>query len=222
MDIYYKAYDKRYKQVHAKNILWASFIPTLEVMDVMEKYGINKKSKILELGCGEGRDAIFLLNKKYNVLALEYSEEAINKCMELSENKYDSRFMQFDIIEDTLDKRFDFIYSIAVLHMFVDDIHRNKFLSFIKDHLSENGVAFIVVMGDGEDNYCTDPNEAFNDSKRININNDEEMDIATTSCRIVDWDHLFEELKKNNLEVLEHWISDRIPDFNLSMCVVVK
>lgn len=222
MEAYYKSYDKRYKQVHDKNTLWASFVPTLEVMDVINKNGINKKSKILEIGCGEGRDAIYLLDQGYNVLGVDYSEEAIKKCNELSANKYVSNFRQFDIIEDELDKKFDFIYSIAVLHMFVDDSHRKKFLDFIKSHLTDKGVAFITIMGDGEEKYCSNKEEAFLDSKRININTGEEMDIASTTCRIVDWEHFVGELDNSNLCIKSHWISDRIPDFNLSMCVVVK
>lgn len=67
---YYKAYDKRYKQVYENGMLWTSNENTKDVMDVIEKYHISNKSKILDLGCGEGRDAIYLLNNGYNVLGL--------------------------------------------------------------------------------------------------------------------------------------------------------
>lgn len=222
MEAYYKAYDKRYKQVHEKEVLWASFIPTLEVMDVINRFGINKHSKILEIGCGEGRDSIHLLKQGYNVLGIDYSEEAIKMCNKLSEDKFSLNFRQFDIIEDKLDEKFDFIYSIAVLHMFVEDFHRKKFLDFIREHLTDKGVAFITIMGDGEEQYSSNVEEAFIDSKRVNINNDEEMDIASTTCRIVDWEHFVNELDNSKLVIKSHWISDRIPDFNLSMCVVVS
>lgn len=221
MDAYYKAYDKRYRQVHEKDVLWSSFVPTLEVMDVIEKYGIDKKSKILELGCGEGRDSIYLLKQKYNVLGIDYSIEAINTCNKLSKGKFSDNFKQFDIMEDKMDEKYDFIYSIAVLHMFVEDTHRKKFLDFIYDHLTDNGVAFITIMGDGEEMYSSSAEDAFVDSKCVNINNDEEMKIASTTCRIVDWESFVKELDNSKLVIKSHWISDRIPDFNLSMCVVV-
>ena len=222
MEEYYKAYDKRYKQVHEKDVLWASFIPTLEVMDVIEKHGINKSSKILEIGCGEGRDSIYLLKQKYNVLGIDYSEEAINTCIKLSDGNFSNCFRQFDIMEDEMIEKFDFIYSIGVLHMFVDDLHRKKFLDFIYNHLTDDGIAFITVMGDGEEMYSSNVEDAFVDSKRVNINNDEEMEIASTSCCIVDWEKFVSELDNSNLVIKSHWISDRIPDFNLSMCVVVS
>ena len=87
-DEYYKAYEERYKKVHESNNLWEIPKPTPEVLNTINKYKITKDSKILELGSGEGRDAIFLLDKGYNVLALEYSISAVNKCKELTNNKY--------------------------------------------------------------------------------------------------------------------------------------
>ena len=136
---YYKAYDKRYKQVYENDMLWSSKKPTKEVYDFITDNNIKTTNKILELGCGEGRDTIFLLNKGYNVLALDYSSNVIDKCNELSGNKYVDKFIQFDLINDKLDEKFKFIYSIAVLHMFVLDEHRNKFLNFIYEHLLEDG-----------------------------------------------------------------------------------
>ena len=50
---YYKAYDKRYKQIHDLNLLWEKREPTKEVIDSINKYNINKNDKILDLGCGK-------------------------------------------------------------------------------------------------------------------------------------------------------------------------
>ena len=88
MEEYYKAYEKRYSQVYKTDSIWESNIPTKEVIDVIKKYNIKKDSKILDLGCGEGRDARYLLDNGYDVMAFDYSRSAINKCNELSNNKY--------------------------------------------------------------------------------------------------------------------------------------
>ena len=61
---------------------------------------VSSNAKILELGCGEGRDAIFLLDKNYDVLAIDYSNTVIEKCKELSNYNYNDKFKQFDIIND--------------------------------------------------------------------------------------------------------------------------
>ena len=42
MKEYYKAYDKRYKQVYDLNLLWEKQEPTVEVTRVIENYNINK------------------------------------------------------------------------------------------------------------------------------------------------------------------------------------
>ena len=82
---YYKAYDKRYKKVHENHLSWASNNNSKIVEEVMIKYNILSKSKILEIGCGEGRDARYLLRKGYNIYATDVSEEAIKYCIENAE-----------------------------------------------------------------------------------------------------------------------------------------
>lgn len=218
---YYKAYGERYKQVHEKNMLWATNKNTKEVIDTMRKYKISKHDKILDLGCGEGRDATFLLNKGYNVTAVDYSNEAINKCNELTNNKYQENFKQLDIFEDNLDDKFKFIYSIAVMHMFVLDIHRNKFLEFIYNHLDSDGIALICVMGDGQKEYASDINNALKNSKRKILHNDETIEVATTSCRIVNMDTFKKELTNNGFIIKKLWISKDIPEFDKSICAIV-
>lgn len=221
-DNYYKAYDKRYRQVYEYDYLWSSKSPTPDVFETIKKYNIPVSASILDLGCGEGRDSIFLLDKGYNVLAVDYSDTVIEKCRELSQNKYNSKFRQFDIMSDVMDEKFDFIYSIAVIHMFVSEKHRNKFYSFIYDHLKDGGVALIVSMGDGKKVYESDIKNSFNDVERVVLNKDEKINIAATSCRIVDWDFFESELLNNNLVIKEKWVSENVPEFNSMMCVVVS
>ena len=219
---YYKAYEKRYSQVYENNMLWSTKENTQEVLNCIKEYKINKKSKILDLGCGEGRDAIYLLNNGYDVLAVDYSQTVIEKCKELSNNNYNKHFRQFDLINDKMNCKFDFIYSIAVLHMFVLQEHRNKFLVFIREHLKNNGICLISVLGDGKREYVSNIEEAFKNAKRTVMNNNTELEIVTTSCKIVNWEQLEHEIINNRLKIEQKWISNNIPEFENSMCVVVK
>ena len=77
MSKYYEAYDKRYKQVHDKGLAWSTNSNTKIVEEIIKKYHLDRE-KMLEIGCGEGRDARYLLNKNYNVLATDISQEAID------------------------------------------------------------------------------------------------------------------------------------------------
>ena len=58
---------------------WSSDTPTPIVYDVMQKYNLSSSS-ILEIGCGEGRDVLYLLKKGYDVTASDIPAEAINYC----------------------------------------------------------------------------------------------------------------------------------------------
>ena len=219
---YYKAYEERYKKVHKKGILWEYDIPSPIVLDFLMNNSVNKKNKILDLGCGEGRDAILLLNKGYNITALDYSKSAIKKCNELTKNKYIKNFKSFDIFNDTLNDCFDFIYSISVLHMFVLNEHRNSFYKFIYKHLNGNGKALITVLGNGISESKSNINDAFKLSERKIQNNNKTINVATTSCCIVNWDSLENEVINNNLKIEQKWISNKIPGFNESMCIIVS
>jgi len=217
---YYKAYEERYKQIHKLGKLWEEQTPTKEVLEFLKDYKTGQT--ILELGCGEGRDAINLLKKGYNVLATDYSKEAINKCNELTSNKYENSFKTFDILKESMNQKFDYIYSISVLHMFVLQEHRIKYLEFIKDHLKENGKALITILGDGTNTNETNIEEAFSIVQRTHHTSNEKVYVTQTSCKIVDWNMLEEELKEANLHIEKKWISQKVPGFNQSMCVIVK
>lgn len=219
---YYKAYDKRYRQTYENNSLWEIPERTKEIIATLKKYKITKKSNILELGCGEGRDAIYLLDNGYNVLGIDYSFTVIDKCNELTNYKYVNNFKQLDLIENSLNEKFDFIYSVAVIHMFVLDEHRNKFYNFIYDHLKDNGIALIISMGDGVLEINSDLEKAFDDTKRVNINTNKEIMVASTSCRVKKIDEMKKEIQLNNLEILEEKIIDDVPSFNKCMLFIVK
>lgn len=74
---YYEAYDDRYRQVHGENLRWFMEEPSPIVGQVLSEYGIPDNAKLLEIGCGEGRDARFLLKRGYDVLATDVSAEAV-------------------------------------------------------------------------------------------------------------------------------------------------
>ena len=121
---YYEAYDKRYDKMHSLGLEWEKKDPSPIVKNIIQKYNIKKEQAILEIGCGEGRDARVLLEDGYNILASDVSQEVINYCT----NKYNSdRFIKLDVVTENLNKKFDFIYSVAVIHMLVDNVDRLKF-----------------------------------------------------------------------------------------------
>lgn len=80
MEKYYQAYDKRYQQIHNLKLQWSSDVVTPILQELTVQFGIRKTDKILEIGCGEGRDALWLLEQGYDILATDVSKEAISYC----------------------------------------------------------------------------------------------------------------------------------------------
>lgn len=218
---YYEAYDDRYKQVHEKSLQWFSDTNS-EIVDVIiNKYNILKTMKILEIGCGEGRDAFNLLQNGYSLLATDISMSAVDYCRNKHPENADS-FMVLNCLTDVISEKFDFIYAIAVLHMLVLDEDRTKFYRFIETHLHKTGIALICTMGNGEEESSSDISTAFNLQLRTHEETGEELCIAGTSCRKVNFESLFSEINKSNLTLIESGITLIKPDFPEIMYAVVE
>lgn len=218
---YYEAYDDRYRQVHEKKLQWASDAPSPIVSQVMERFGISLDARILELGCGEGRDARFLLNRGYPVTATDISAEAINYCRRENPS-YESHFQVLDCVAGEWDSKFDFIYAVAVIHMLVEDNHRAAFYRFIREHLTEKGIALVCTMGDGTVERKSDISTAFDLQERTHGESGEKLLLAGTSCRMVSWETFFREIEENGLKTAEHGLTAVEPDFPVMMYAVVN
>lgn len=218
---YYHAYDDRYRQVHEKDLRWMSGEPSPIVAEILREFSLPQQAELLEIGCGEGRDAIPLLRQGYSLLATDVSAEAVSFCRKEAP-EYASHFRTLDCVSETLERRFDFIYAIAVLHMLVPDEDRDAFYRFLRTHLKPNGIALIGTMGDGSFERQSDIRTAFDLQDRIHEQSGTAVQIAGTSCRMVSFETLHEELSRNGLTVLKQGITAVEPDFPQMMYAVVK
>ena len=158
--IYYEAYDDRYRQVHSQNLQWFYDDPTAVVAQTMEKFGITRQQKLLELGCGEGRAAYPLLKQGYHLLATDISPEA-NAYAKKKWPEFAENFRILDCVAGDIPEKFDFIYAVAVVHMLVEDGDRDGFYTFIREHLTPGGIGLICTMGDGKMERKSDIRTAF-------------------------------------------------------------
>lgn len=218
---YYEAYDDRYRQVHQENLEWFSRNPSPIVGQVLEEFRLGHDSSILELGCGEGRDAIALLHQGFDVLATDISPEAIAHCRKLTP-EYGDCFQVLDCIDGKLEQKFDFIYAVAVVHMLVEDEHRKLFYQFIHGHLKPGAIALICTMGDGEIQRSSDITNAFSLQERTHQQSGKTLQIAGTSCRMVDFSTFRAELEQNGLAILQEGQTAMEPDFTQMMYAVVS
>ena len=111
---YYEAYEERYKAAHEKGVCWFDGEPSNVVARVMERYGITRRSSLLEIGCGEGRDAGALLQSGFDLTATDVSPEAIAYCRG-KWPEYAARFKVLDCVKDSLEERFDFVIKKEIM-----------------------------------------------------------------------------------------------------------
>ena len=215
---YYEAYDDRYRQVHSLGIRWFDSAPSEIVGRVIGRYAVT--GKLLELGCGEGRDAAFLLSRGLDLLATDISSAAIDFCrMQDPDNR--DRYRVLDCVNGHLDGKFDFIYAVAVVHMLVEDEDREKFYDFIREHLKEDGIALVCSMGDGITERASDAGHAFDIQNRIHEPTGREVAIASTSYRAVSFDTFRREIGNAGLRILEDGLTDIRPDYYRIMYAVI-
>ena len=216
---YYEAYDERYKTAHEKGVSWSSENRTPIVLETIEKYISDCHTPMLEIGCGEGRDARAVLEREYHLLATDISGEAIAYC-KAKTPAFAGSFEVLDCIRGLHPFQYGFIYAVAVLHMLVLDDDRNDFYQFIRGHLTDDGIALICTMGDGEFEMESDIDTAFLLQEREHESG--RMMVAGTSCRMVSFAVFEQELRNNHLEIIEKGITASLPDFDSFMFAVVK
>lgn len=218
---YYEAYDDRYIQVHRENLRWFADTPSGIVKDIMDQFGISRTDPLLEIGCGEGRDAGYLLSNGFNVFASDVSENAVSFCRKQYPD-HSERFFVLDCITGELPGKFAFIYAVAVVHMLVLDADRDCFYSFIREHLTDRGIALICSMGDGITERKTDISGAFDLQERIHEPTGSVLQIASTSYRSVSFGNFVREIERNGLTIFKSGLTDVAPDYSCMMYAVVR
>lgn len=205
MKKYYLAYNERYKKVHEEGLLWFSKEPTPEVLEWIKYYNIHIKDEICEIGCGEGRDSLCLAQSGYLITAIDSSEEAIKKCKDLSK---EIGLNVNWIVKDALEirdgsefKKFKWIYTIATLHMLVDNEDRIKFLTSIYNLLEPSGKLLLLSKGDGVNERASDTSTAFELQERNHMWTGRMFKVAGTSYRGINWTNHKKELEQAGFHI---------------------
>lgn len=101
---------------------------------------LDKEKTLLELGCGNGRDAIFFAEKGKKVSALDLSSQTIQNLASL--NIKNAEFFNHDFSELSNFREFDYVYSRFTLHS-IDDESERRVLSQLSKVLKSGGLFFL-------------------------------------------------------------------------------
>ena len=129
-------YDRRYG---TKEYYWG-LMPNTICYDIMKILPPIKPYRVLDLGCGEGKDAVFFAKCGYDVTAFDVSEQGIEKAKRLAEyNDVQVNFFKADIFDYCPDREYDIIFCSGVLH-FISPTERKGLCGRLKQHTAENGI----------------------------------------------------------------------------------
>lgn len=135
-------YEARYKD---ENYYWG-LNPNHLCYEIMKLKPPTKPYRVLDIGCGEGKDAIFLAKNGYIVSAFDVADSGLEKGRKLAEqNKVSVNFFKADLFDYKSDTTFDIIYSSGVLHYLTPET-RKDFINNLKIHTSINGIHVLNVF----------------------------------------------------------------------------
>ena len=120
--------------------------PYKELQNYFSNYPI--KGKLLDLGCGQGRDAIFLASLGYEVIAIDSSRVGIKQMLEKANRKgLTINGVIGDVLEINLEEKFDIILFDMILHSFKES-QQLELLKKYSSMLGEKGIFCIIYPDD--------------------------------------------------------------------------
>jgi tellurite methyltransferase len=135
-------YDDRYNQ---ENYYWG-FKPSSTCFRVLQLFPPEKPLRLLDVGCGEGRNAIFFARNGYNVTAFDLSHKGVEKTNALAKRvgvKID--VFEADILQFRLQETYDIIFSTGTFHYIPVEL-RNEIMANYMGHTSPSGLHALSVF----------------------------------------------------------------------------
>ncbi len=145
MDYFRTQYEKCYE---GEEYYWglepAAFLD--ELLEIADRD--PKELRVLDIGCGEGKDAVYMAERGCKVTAFDITESGIRKTKRLAEMRgVEIDAFVADINDFQIDGEFDMVYSTGTVQYLFDD-RIDGFFKKIKSMVSIGGYVFFNVFVD--------------------------------------------------------------------------
>ena len=136
-----------YEEAYKKDEYFWGIKPSNMCLKVLEIMPPVRPLKLLDIGCGEGKDAVFFARCGYDVSAFDILDAGLDKLRRLAESsRVHVRAFKADIQDYRIDEKFDILYSSGVLHYIKEEL-RDEIMQNYKSHVNKDGiVAFHVFV----------------------------------------------------------------------------
>lgn len=143
---YKHAPNTEYEEKYKENGYYWGVVPNKLCYEIMKLRPPTKPYRVLDIGCGEGKDAVFLAKNGYLVTAFDASNAGIEKARALARhNGVEVNFFRADINNYVPESEFDIVYSSGVFH-YLAKSQRNHFFEQIKASTADNGINVVNVF----------------------------------------------------------------------------
>lgn len=133
----------QYNILYKKNKYLRGLTPNDLTVEILR---YKNKGEVLEFGCGEGQDAVFLSKKGFNVLGVDSSIEALENLAKLSaSNNVQIKTKLENFEEYKFDKKYDVILGEASIHFLSVD-KRKTIIKKIKKNTKKDGINVFGVF----------------------------------------------------------------------------
>ena len=149
---------------------------------------MEPEKKLIELGCGNGRDSVYFAQQKINVTAIDQIEEEMDY-LNKKHSLYNLNFKADDFTNLDDDKKYDYIYSRFTLHS-VNEKAEKRVFDWITKQLNDEGLFFLEVRS------INDP--MFEKGEKIS----ESENVTTHYRRYLDFNETIEKLENRGLKII--------------------
>lgn len=125
--------------------------PSLFAQYIVDTYGVENK-KLIELGCGNGRDAIYFANANAIVDAIDQCDNIIELLQHRFQKLNNLQFKCLDFTNLDSNSKYDIVYSRFTLHS-ISKQQESKVLRWAYYNLNTNGKLCIEVRGQKNEIY---------------------------------------------------------------------